>query len=137
MAEGLALLWNTGLEILNFIISCLVSTQVQISETQKHTSLTADKIHLFVTPLQYFAKTISLIKAIEKQTYLPGEAKIQFFATNSNHLKGKYVAQTTHLDPFYGKYREMSYSRGQSHHSSLDAIITLKSSLIFFIDKEE
>lgn len=57
---------------------------------------------------------------------------MQFFATNSNHLKGKYVAQTTHLDPFHGKYREMSYSRRQSQHLSLDAVITLKSSLLFF-----
>lgn len=61
---------------------------------------------------------------------------MQFFATNCNHLKGKNVIQTSHLDPFYGKYREISYSRGQSQYLSLDAIITLKSSLLFSLTKK-
>lgn len=62
--------------------------------------LAAEEIqYLFVTPLQWFTETISLIKAIEKLIYSAGEGKAGFFSTNFNNVKGRWVVKTMHLDP--------------------------------------
>lgn len=62
--------------------------------------LTAEEIqYLFVTPLQWFTKTISQVKAIGKLIYLADEGKAGFFSTNFNHVKGRQVVKTMHLDP--------------------------------------
>lgn len=84
-------------------MGCLDSTQAQISDRYSKVciSLAAEEIqHLLVTPLQWFTKTIILIKATGKQIYLPQEGMGGFFSTNFNHLKGTRVVKTTHLDSF-------------------------------------